>query len=724
MAAALAAVLGAAAACGRAAAPPPAPGASAAPAGAALAAASAPSAVPAPAAELARASRPGRRVLFVGLDGGDWQLLDGYMADGTMPTLAALARQGRSGVLQTIQPPLSPLVWTTMMTGVSPLEHRVLDFTRWNPDTGAREPIGSGERRVPAAWNMASAAGKSVAVFGLWATYPAEAVRGLIVADRFASFTARDRRPAPGVVFPAGRESWAQEVLASTVRRTGYQELHAYLPWLDAAEYERQIAQPEPYAHPVSALRRILAETRAYHALAHAWIERARPDLAVVYFQGTDTLGHLFAPYAPPRQPGVTPADFARYSEVPRRYFAEIDRLLGDFRDLASRQGAVLFLASDHGFRWREGRPAAAGSAAAATAARWHREEGIYLLWAPAPGSAGRPPSPAAPQTPSSRGRGGVALVCATLLALLGLPPGAGLAEPLAAARDFTGKESAGGDVAMPRPAAAAPVDYRRFFQAGASRAAAARAAVALSQPEDEQLAALRALGYIGAHEPGRRMAPPPSQALETADATRTAASFDNEGLLLRQAGQLPAARAAFEQALARQPDLPAALWNLSDLLFAEAEAGARAGDGPGGGSAAGRDGLLDRSDGLLLRALAGDLPDGVEHALERASRYGRAGARDRGLSLLERAAALRPGDPRLWLQHGRYRLEQQRCDLALADFTRALKLDPASAVAHASAGLALLCRGDEPAALAAFRRSLALDPNQPEVRRFLDHPR
>jgi tetratricopeptide (TPR) repeat protein len=655
-------------------------------------------------------------------------------------------------VLRTIQPPLSPLVWTTMMTGVSPLEHRVLDFTRWSPDSGAREPIGSGERRVPAIWNMASAAGKSVAVFGLWATYPAEAVRGLMVADRFASFTARDRRPQPGVVFPPGREFWAQEVLASTVRRTGYQELHAYLPWLDAAEYERQIAQPEPYAHPVSALRRILAETRAYHGLAHAWIERARPDLAVVYFQGTDTLGHLFAPYAPPRQPGVTPEDFARYSEVPRRYFAEIDRLLGDFRDLASRQGAVLFLASDHGFRWREGRPAAAGSAAAATAARWHREEGIYLLWAPAAGSASQQPVPAAPPTPGSRGRGGVAQVCATLLALLGLPPGAGLAEPLAAARDFTGDGGADAGVAaaIPRPPLAAPpVDYRRFFRAAGSarepaRAAGARAA-APSQPEDEQLAALRALGYIGAHEPGRRSAgtagapgsppaggsaashgapPPLSRSSEAADATRTAASFDNEGLLLRQAGQLPAARAAFEQALARQPDLPAALWNLSDLLFAEAEAGARPGGGSGNGTAAGRDALLDRSDGLLLGALAGDLPDGVEHALERASRYGRAGARDRALSLLERTAGLRPGDPRLWLQHGRYRLEQQRCDLALADFTRALKLDPASAVAHASAGLALLCRGDEPAALAAFRRSLALDPNQPEVRRFLDHPR
>ncbi|HYL06848.1 MAG TPA: tetratricopeptide repeat protein, partial [Thermoanaerobaculia bacterium] len=190
--------------------------------------------------------------------------------------------------------------------------------------------------------------------------------------------------------------------------------------------------------------------------------------------------------------------------------------------------------------------------------------------------------------------------------------------------------------------------------------------------------------------------------------------------------GQAAAAREAFEQALARQPDLPAALWNLSDLLFADAAAAAGTARGAGDFGErldAGRTASLDRADDLLLRAVAGGLPNGVEHVLERAARYGRGGARERGLALLERAAALRPGDPRPWLQHGRYRLEQQRCDAALDDFTRALTLDPASAVAHASAGLALLCRGDEPAARAAFRRSLALDPNQPEVRRFLAPP-
>ena len=137
-----------------------------------------------------------RPVLFLGLDGADWQLLDPYMRDGVMPNLAALAREGRTGVLTTIQPPLSPLVWTTMMTGASPLEHGILDFTRIGP-AGAEEPITREERRVPAVWNLADLRGKSVAVFGMWATWPAEPVKGLMVADRFFSFTSRESEPPP-----------------------------------------------------------------------------------------------------------------------------------------------------------------------------------------------------------------------------------------------------------------------------------------------------------------------------------------------------------------------------------------------------------------------------------------------------------------------------------------------------------------------------------------------
>src|SRR6266576_1511639 len=125
-----------------------------------------------------------KQIIFIGLDGADWQLLDRYMADGTMPNLARIVAAGEKRVLLTQHPPLSPLVWTTMMTGVSPLEHRILDFTRFNPMTGEKEPITSDERRVPAIWNMVTAKGQRVDVFGMWATFPQEKVNGTIVSDR------------------------------------------------------------------------------------------------------------------------------------------------------------------------------------------------------------------------------------------------------------------------------------------------------------------------------------------------------------------------------------------------------------------------------------------------------------------------------------------------------------------------------------------------------------
>ena len=616
----------------------------------------APSASPVTAVpEIARAVHDGRRVLFVGLDGADWELLDGYMQAGSMPNLAALAKGGRTAVLTTIHPPLSPLVWTTMMTGISPLDHGILDFTRRNPATGDLEPITSGERRVPAIWNLATEAGKSVAIFGLWATWPAEPVRGLMVADRLSSFTANSSRPPPGVVYPPAEESWARETLAKADRDVDYDALHAYLPWLGKEEYDRWKAAPDPHAHPVSALRRILVETRAYHALATSWLARERPDLAVVYFQGTDTIGHIFAPYAPPQQDAVSLDDFQRFSKVPELYFAEVDRLLGDYRKLAEASGAVLMIASDHGFRWKEGRPTQLSSAAAATAGRWHRDEGIYLVRGP-----GVPAS-------DLRGQGSVIQICGTLMNLLGMPPSGGVAGP-----PLTGVEASSDVLA----------NYREHWRP------AAPAQLTDPKANQEEIEKLRALGYIGSGKTGK-----PGE-------SRTAASYNNEGLIRRERGETDAAIAAFEHALALEGNSASALWNLSDLLHSQH-----------------RD--LDRSDGLLVRALAAGLPDGVDYAAARAVLYTKSGEPERGLRLLDRALAARPAEPRLHLLRGRYHLERHHCRQALADFDAATA-DATSALAQASAGLARLCLNDAAGAAANFRRSLEIDPNQPEIRRAL----
>ena len=120
----------------------------------------------------------------------------------------------------------------------------------------------------------------------------------------------------------------------------------------------------------------------ATELIAAEALRRDRPDLAIVYVQGTDSIGHVFAPFAPPRQLEVSEEDFERYQAVPARYFRQVDQMLGKYRALAESAGAVLMLASDHGFTWGEGRPTRLSSFAHATAAKWHRKEGMYPLGA------------------------------------------------------------------------------------------------------------------------------------------------------------------------------------------------------------------------------------------------------------------------------------------------------------------------------------------------------
>lgn len=608
--------------------------------------------------EIVALSDAGRPVIFVGMDGADWQLLDHYIRRGSMTVLAQLRAEGVAGILETEPPALSPLLWNTMMTGRSPLDHQILDFTRFHPTTGVKEPITADMRRVPAIWNMATYGGKDVAVLGLWATYPAEPVRGTLVSDRFFTFLFSEASPPPGVVFPPAMEHRARQVLQEVENDIGFDRVKTYLPWLGQSEYDERIKTKNPYGHPVSALRRMLVETEVYDRLGSEILRERRPDLSILYLQGTDTVGHVFAAFTAPKQPQISQEDFDRYQHVPEQYFRYVDSLLGKYRELARKSGAVLMLASDHGFHWFDERPTELSSFAAATAAKWHRRDGMYLLW----GSG---------IAPAAGPRAGLARTSATLLALLGLPPGREVAGPPLPGAPHDGRR---------------PVDYTRHYEPVAPARSEGAGA-------EEEIAKLRALGYIGSGEAVR-------PAAGSNPGTRTAGSYNNEGIILREQRKQTEAIAAFERALAIDPNLASALWNLSDMLFARNE--------------------LDRSDELLVRSFANDLPTGSKFLIGRAIGYQRAGQPARSLKLLERAVEAKPEHAELRMFRGRYRVELQDCAGALEDFVVAARLEPANPVPHASAGIANMCLGRTPAAQQNFAQSLRLDPNQPVLRQYM----
>ena len=73
-----------------------------------------------------------RKLIFLGLDGLEPDLVEKYLDEGKLPHLAALRARGRYSRLRTTFPPLSPVAWATFATGSNPGKHNLFDFLNRN----------------------------------------------------------------------------------------------------------------------------------------------------------------------------------------------------------------------------------------------------------------------------------------------------------------------------------------------------------------------------------------------------------------------------------------------------------------------------------------------------------------------------------------------------------------------------------------------------------------
>jgi predicted AlkP superfamily phosphohydrolase/phosphomutase len=69
-----------------------------------------------------------RRVIILGLDGLDPGLTKRWIAEGYLPNLKQLAERGSFSRLRTTYPSISPVAWSSFMTGVDPSRHNIFDF--------------------------------------------------------------------------------------------------------------------------------------------------------------------------------------------------------------------------------------------------------------------------------------------------------------------------------------------------------------------------------------------------------------------------------------------------------------------------------------------------------------------------------------------------------------------------------------------------------------------
>jgi Type I phosphodiesterase / nucleotide pyrophosphatase/Tetratricopeptide repeat len=479
-----------------------------------------------------RARRPAGTsapVLWIGLDGLDFEILDRLVAEGRMPNWKRLAAEGYTTRITSFVPILSPVVWTTIATGVGPDAHRVLDFQEVDPKSGQKVPISGFSRAVPAVWNLASAAGKSVGVVGWWATHPAEEVRGFFVSDH-ASPILYEKLPLSGVAFPTSLAPGVSQVVARD-GRVPEADLARFVD-VPPAEISRALSSGQGMENPIVALSRILSATRVYQRTARDLYDKHLPDLLALYIEGTDEIGHVFAPDTPPRMACVSDEAYSRFHRAADVYYGVIDQMLGQWMRRAQEDGGTLIVQSDHGFKWGDDRPCERSSLNWSTAAYWHRLDGVFAAW----GARVR------------AGRGGdrkptMFDPAPTVLSLLGLP----------ADRRMTGRPIA---AAFPEVKAKARADL--FAGTSVRRVPAEEMSAA---ERSEYTKKLLALGYLSGSE-ARPLAPTGGDR-----PGMTEGAWNNLGLYERETtGDLNAAREAFEKSLTLRPGYHSPMFNLAIL--------------------------------------------------------------------------------------------------------------------------------------------------------------
>ncbi|MGB3541361.1 alkaline phosphatase family protein [Rubrivirga sp.] len=342
--------------------------------------------------------RIANRVLLIGWDAADWKVISPLLDAGKMPALASLVERGVMGNLATLEPPFSPMLWTSIATGHTADRHGILHFVQ--PDetgTGIRPVLGT-SRTAKALWNVLHQSGMRSNVVGWWPSHPAEPIRGAMVSNFFQTET-----PPPGTVHPPDLEDVLLDLRVGVKELTG-NHLVPFLP--DLAEID-QIQDPRPLA-----VARAISDSASIHAAATYLMETTDWDLTAVYFDAIDHLGHGFMRYHPPQLPGVTDDDFRLYRHVIEAGYRFHDMMLGQLLAQTDDDTAVILL-SDHGFYSDHLRPREVPRHVPAGAATEHRPFGVLAM--------------AGPGIRRDQRVNGAGLlnIAPTVLTLLGLPVGA-----------------------------------------------------------------------------------------------------------------------------------------------------------------------------------------------------------------------------------------------------------------------------------------------------------
>jgi predicted AlkP superfamily phosphohydrolase/phosphomutase/tetratricopeptide (TPR) repeat protein len=322
-----------------------------------------------------------KRLLLIGWDSADWKIIHPLLDEGKLPGVKQLVESGISGNLTTLEPQLSPMLWTSIATGKMAYHHGVHGFTEVDPVNGGIVPVSAATRKCATVWEMLGDKGLRSHVVGWFATQGERDLNGSMVSNMFAHLkgVTQEQSPAewpppmPGTYWPEDLGQEMNGLRVSPLEITG-DILHSFVPNAHQVDQDtdrrlHQLAEKLAEAYSVQSAATYLMETDP------DW------DFMAIYFRAVDEISHQFMPYHPPRMEGIPEADFEMYKEVVNGTYRAHDMMLQRLIHLAGPDTAIV-LVSDHGFHSDHLRPKFTPRVPAGITV-WHRAQGVIMAKGP-----------------------------------------------------------------------------------------------------------------------------------------------------------------------------------------------------------------------------------------------------------------------------------------------------------------------------------------------------
>ena len=257
-------------------------------------------------------------LVLIGIDGGTFDLIDPWVREGRLPAFEWLLG-GARGELASTHPPLTPVAWSSMLTGCDPGQHRSWGFLNLGFDYEP-EFLNGGSLPLPTLFELLSDSGMRVGTLNLPWTWPPRAVNGWWLSGLDAPAFNRD------IAHPAGLFEELQRHFGGYFPRNVPPKRDGYA--LDLLEEQVTMT---------GAMARYLA---AEHPV----------DLLAVAFVSTDHVQHWFW-----RDRAITARDGRLLDDLLLYTYELVDREIARIIEETAGPRTTVLLVSDHGAGPAEG---------------------------------------------------------------------------------------------------------------------------------------------------------------------------------------------------------------------------------------------------------------------------------------------------------------------------------------------------------------------------------